>query len=436
MITEHADAVVIGGGPAGAAAAAELARRGRSVLVLERERFPRFHIGESMLTYTAALLDRLGVKDEVERANFVVKKGAEFTNASGRSRRVDFEDQGEGRVLTTFQVERADFDRLLLDHARARGATVREGARVVEVLTEAGRIVGVSYRVGDEVRTVQAAYVLDASGRAGVIAKQYLKSRVGSERLRMVAIFRHYGNVDEATNPGEEGDIQIGSHKDGWVWAIPIRKDKLSVGVVTRAENVQRSSADTIFDEHSSRIERIRQRLEGAEPLIQVRGESDFCYFTDRLAGPGFFIVGDAGCFVDPVFSAGVYLGMTSGMQAGQAVADILDGRDQEAAAQQRYERFYKTGYDCYFRLIYAFYESDFSIGRYLRSVGAEVHPKWVARLLGGDFWSRNNPLAQMLRETERYDTFKPFEPLFGCPVYPELDRRESLTAPSLSSAE
>ncbi len=429
------DAIVIGGGPAGAVAAAGLAARGRSVLVLERASFPRFHIGESMLTYTAALLGRLGVLEAVERGGFVVKRGAEFTNASGRFIRVDFEDQGAGRVLTTFQVERAQFDQLLLDHARAQGAQVVEGARVTGVCLDGERITGVTYRVGDDLREAGARYVLDASGRAGVVAHQHLKARVQNERLQMVAVFRHYENVDESTNPGVEGDIQIGSHADGWVWAIPIRRGKLSVGVVTRAENVQASSPERVFDEYAARISRIHQRLQGAEAVLQLKGESDFCYFTERLAGPGYLVVGDAGCFVDPVFSAGVYLGMVTGMKAAETAAAVLAGEEDEAAAQERYARFYKTGYDCYFRLIYAFYEHDFSIGRYLRSIGEQVDPKWVARLLGGDFWSRNNPLAQLLRGTQRYDTFQPFERLFGCPVYPSLDALETHAPKSLSGS-
>jgi hypothetical protein len=260
----------------------------------------------------------------------------------------------------------------------------------------------------------------------GVIANQHFKARKIADRLRMVAVFKHFGGVDEATNPGVEGDIQIGSHEDGWVWAIPIRRDKLSVGTVTRPEVVQRLTAERVFDEHLARIPRIAQRVRGATALTELRGESDFTYYTETLAGPGFFVVGDAGCFVDPIFSAGVLLAITSGLRAGELTAELLAGKRTEPEANDLYTRFYKTGYDCYFRLIYAFYEHDFKIGKFLKSSGVWVQPVWVARLLGGDFWSAKNALARHLRTISRYDTFAPYEPLHGCPVYPDLDRLES----------
>jgi phenylalanine ammonia-lyase len=426
------DAIVVGGGPAGSIAALVLARRGRRVLLLERSRFPRFHIGESMLSYSAALFQQLGIEQAVREAGFPIKSGAEFTGQDASHRRVDFTAQDGGRVLTTYQVERADFDKLLLDQAAAAGAVVRQGVRVHRPVTDsAGRIIGVTCTDEDDsAYTVRAPVVIDASGRAGLIANQHLKAREVCDRLRMVALFRHFADVDEATNPGVAGDIQIGSHPDGWVWAIPIRPGKLSVGAVTRPETVRGADRDALYADHVNRIPRIRQRLAGARSITDVRGESDFSYFTETVAGPGFFVVGDAACFVDPIFSAGVYLAMTVGRRAAELTADLLAGRIDEAVATQTYSRFCKTGYDCYFRLIYTFYESGFRIGPYLRSTGFHVEERWIARLLGGDFWSRKNPLAQHLRAATRLNTFAPFEPLYGCPVYPDLDRTEPADAP------
>lgn len=425
-INDSYDAVVIGGGPAGATSAIALARRGCSVLLLERARFPRFHIGESMLTYTAELISRLGLAGTLGSTDFPVKTGAEFSDDKGRTTRVDFTDQGAGRVWTTFQVERADFDAILLGHAAATGAQVVQEARVSRIDLDSGRVVGVSFSAGGLSRSVRARRVVDASGRAGLITQGVLRSRKVPARLRMVAVFRHFDGVDESMNPGVEGDIQIGSHADGWVWAIPIRPAKLSVGTVTRPSILKEApSTSALFADHLARIPRISQRVAGLTTCSEIRVESDFTYYSEHVAGPGYFVAGDAACFVDPIFSAGVYLAMTTGLRAGELAADVLDGTLSEDQAIDLYSRFYKTGYDTYFRLIYAFYDHDLRLGRFLKSTGVMVAPEWISRLLGGDFWSYKNPLARHLRCVPEYQTFSSFEPLYGCPVYPELEAAE-----------
>lgn len=428
--TIHSDVVVIGGGPAGSTSAAALAERGHSVLLLERARFPRFHIGESMLTYTAGLLDQLGLGDAVRGTDFPIKTGAEFSSGDGAYTRVDFTDQGEGRALSTYQVERSHFDTLLMDHAVDRGVRVEYEARVTAVETDGPRITGVTYVRDGRLHRVRTRLVVDASGRTGVIAKGHLRSRRIAPRLRMVAVFRHFEEVDEATNPGVEGDIQISGHLDGWVWAIPIRPGKLSVGTVMRPESLQggRPPAD-VFADHLARAPRISQRVEGAR-AGELRTETDFSYYSEQVAGPGFLLAGDAGCFVDPIFSAGVYLAMTTGRKAGELGADVLESRLSEERAAELYSSFYKTGYDCYFRLIYAFYEHDFKLGRFLKSTGVRVDPHWVALLLGGDFWSAKNPLARHLRGVAEYRTFDDFEPWHGCPVYPDIEAGELAEVP------
>lgn len=424
-IREEVDAIVIGGGPAGSSAARLVAASGHSTVLLERAQFPRFHIGESMLTYTAALLDRLGVREEVDATDFPVKTGAEFCDVDGGYTRVDFTDQGAGRELTTYQVERSAFDDMLLRHAAKAGVDVRFGARVTRFESAGERLTGVTYTQDGVTRHLSARRIIDASGRAGVISTGVLRSRRTPDRLRMVAAFRHYDGVREATNPGVSGDIQIGSHADGWVWAIPIRPERISVGAVTRPEILQRMGADRVFDEFTRRIPRVHQRIADLTEHSETRVESDFTYFSDQVAGPGYLMAGDAGCFVDPIFSAGVYLALTSGIRAGETTVAILDGAQDETEATELYSRFYKTGYDTYFRLIYAFYEHDFRLGRFLKSTGARVAPIWIARLLGGDFWSQKNPLARHLRTIEAYRSFAPYEPLYGCPVYPELEAAE-----------
>jgi flavin-dependent dehydrogenase len=217
-MTGH-DVIVVGAGPAGSTAARILADSGHDVLLLERAHFPREHIGESLLAYGNALLTRLGMDAELARFG-VVKRGAEFTSDDGTHRRVDFEAQGAGRVLTTWNVERSLFDRAMLRAAAAAGATVLEGARVTRVRTDhSGRIVGVDYRTDDRQHSAHAPMVIDASGRAGVISHQHLRARKVNSRHSRIAIWSHVEGVSEADNPGVTGDIQVGDHRDGWVSA-------------------------------------------------------------------------------------------------------------------------------------------------------------------------------------------------------------------------
>lgn len=422
------DAIVIGGGPAGAISARQLAAAGHDVLVLERQQFPRFHIGESMLPYTAGILEKIGIIDEFPPEDFPTKWGAEFTGPSGQFRRVDFTSQGGGRREAAFQCERARFDEILVRSAEKSGAQIIQNARVTGVIVEEGRIVGVNYIVDGTPREARAKFVLDASGRAGIISNQHFKNRKPNTRLQLVGYYKHYEGVDESTNPGIEGDIQVGNHPDGWLWAIPIGHGVLSVGAVTKAETVRGTTPEAVFTEHVSRVPRIRCRIEGATATAAVRGESDYCYYSNTLVGDGYFVVGDAGCFVDPIFSAGVYLATVSGVKAAEAVSAILGGAD-ELAMQKDYENFAKTGYDTYTRLVYAFYESDFNFGKYVRSLGelsVTIEGHWIARLLSGDFWSRNNPVGELLRSNSDYDTFDPYPVNYGCPVYPEQDARET----------
>lgn len=415
--TEY-DAVVIGGGPSGSACAMTLARAGRSVLVLEREIFPRFHIGESLLTYTADVLESLGVLEKIRGADFMTKRGVELSGTEGQSYRIDFADIGEGYRNWTLQVERAEFDEILLDTAEEEGAEVVQRARVVAPILSGDRITGVRYNRDGVEYTVPARYVVDASGQSGVLARA-LGLRKKDDSIRMMAVFKHYAGVDELYNPGAKGDIQLGNHADGWVWGIPIRPDTISVGTVVPVEAMRSGRAEELYEEHLARIPRIKGRLTGTHVVRELTGEKDYSYYTDRLAGPGYFIAGDAGCFTDPVFSAGVLLALVTGIQSAESVDDCLAGDVDENARATSYERLCKTGFDTYHRLIRVFYENNYSIYGYLwNQVSAGADLANILRLLNGDFWSPDNVVANRLREEPRWGVFDDFTPDFTCPIH------------------
>jgi FADH2-dependent halogenase len=425
------DVVVIGAGPGGSTTAAKLAQEGRSVLLLERRTHPRFHIGESMLPMMNAVAERLGVFDEIKAQGYVPKHGAEFSRAtSGKYGRVPFTAQGPGRHHSTFQVERAHFDKTLAGFARKSGATLLESANVLELLREDGRVTGVRYDHDGHTRTVRAAYVVDAAGRASKVSQTFgLRKYV--DRMRMVAVFQHYKGLDEKNNPGETGDIMIGSHEDGWLWAIPIWPDTISVGSVMKREVLRSGEPRELLAEHVGRLERIAQRITGAVPHGDIHVETDYCYYSDTITGPGWFMVGDSGCFFDPIFSGGTYLAMTTGYIAAETINETLAHPERGDELASRYADFYKTGYDQYARIIYAYYEGGYNVRHYLDSINDQLgggnwyDNKWVVRQFCGDFWSEENLLNQALIRETQWDTFAPFERAWGCPFYGEQNELE-----------
>jgi FADH2-dependent halogenase len=422
-VTEQVDVIVIGAGPGGSVAATRLAQRGHSVLALERREFPRFHIGESLLPSCLVTLDKLGILDRVLAEAYVKKYGGEFSFDFGMHVRFPFSDQGPGRYPHAIQVERARFDHTLLRCARDAGATVLEAANVSDLLIEDGRVTGVTYDHGGRRHTVRSSFVIDAGGRASKVARTF-GLRKPIEKLRMVAVFRHFKGLEEANNPGVEGDIQVGAHKEGWVWAIPIRPDTISIGAVMPRDVLKDRDPEQVLTEHLGRAARIAQRATGTYPASDVRVETDYCYYADTITGPGWLMVGDAACFLDPIFSGGVTIAAATGLRAADTVDGMLREPGSEAALGDAYSSFLKTGYDTYARLIYAHYRSRFSIIPTLMEMGVEApdgdtsHHAEVIRLMCGDFWSKTNELGNRLRERSDMDTFAPFAPDLQCPFY------------------
>jgi flavin-dependent dehydrogenase len=242
-----------------------------------------------------------------------------------------------------------------------------------------------------------------------------------------VAVFRHYGGLDERYNPGCEGDIQVGGHDDGWLWAIPIWPDTISIGAVMPAAVLRAfPNAEAALETHLGRVPRITQRLTGTTPQPDVHVESDYCYYSDAVTGAGWLLVGDAAHFIDPIFSGGTFLALCSGLQGAKTVDRLLNEPRRADELLLSYANLYKTGYDSYTRLISAYYESGYKLGAYFAAKGFAIDGNpWFARILSGDFWTDLNPFTRWLREQDRWDTFEPFDLVTECPVYRELDARE-----------
>ena len=364
--THEFDVAVIGGGPAGSTTACRLARAGRRVLLLERDRFPRFHVGESLLATVNDVLEEIGAADLVRARGFTAKWGATFVRGDGNHERfADFSVAAEVRTPQTWQVPRAEFDELLLRHAAASGADVREGHRVVDVALDADGVT-VSFRdAQDRPGEVRVAAVVDASGRVGVLARKF-DLRVEEPGLDNIAVFAHYSGVPRAEGR-RAGDIRIVARDDlGWFWLIPISAALMSVGVVLpRAayDALPRMMPEALLEHVIRETPDVARLMRAARREWPVRVEKDFSFGARAYAGDRYVVVGDAGSFLDPVFSTGVAIALESGVEAGRALDAALASGDLSARAFATFDRRQRLRYRAFRRFVLAFYTPGF---RYL----------------------------------------------------------------------
>lgn len=383
------DVAVVGGGPGGAAAASLLARRGHSVLVLEREQFPRFHIGESQLPWIDEVLRAIGADEAVAAAGFVEKWGASFVTGDGENDQyADFTQAYEVPRPQTYQVPRAKFDQLLLEHAARSGAEVLQQRRALRADFDRDGVSLVHAGTDGTEVSVRVGAIVDASGRAGFLSRQFGERRK-DPLLRNIAIHRQYEGVPRSEGR-RAGDIRMVTRPDrGWFWFIPIDPDVVSVGVVV-PQSIYNSKAgptpEETLDVFMAETPAAARLVANARPVSPARFEADYSYLHTRHAGDRFVLVGDAGAFLDPIFSTGVLMAMQSGIEAAEVLSDGLrEGGDLSARRFVPYERRIVRRYQYFRRFAAGFYDPAFRDLFFSRSSRFGIYES-VLSVLGGNW--------------------------------------------------
>ena len=384
------EVVVIGGGPSGATAATLLAQQGRSVRVYERERFPRYHVGESLIPETFGVLERLGILPHLRSGPFVEKHSVQFVSEHGRlSEPFYFADYKAHESSRTWQVTRQEFDCLMLDNARRHGVEVREGVRVLEVLFEGERAVGV--RTLDESgieEEVRCRVVVDAACQSGLILDR-LGLRQWDPVLKKAAVWTYFkGAARESGRDAGATLVMQTAGKVGWFWYIPLQNDITSVGVVAPFDHLFKNrdtkDLEAIFTDEVTRCPGVQPRIAGAERVGPYRAAKEYSYRSSEVAGDGWVLVGDAFGFLDPLYSSGILLALKSGALAADAIAAGLTSGDTSAAALGSWGPDYVAGMERMRKLVCGFYDG-LNFGQLVRNHG-EAKPLITDILIGDIF--------------------------------------------------
>lgn len=354
------DIIIVGGGPGGSCAAAFARQRNLRTLVVEKCAFPRFRIGESMLPTSNAILRETGAWPKIEAAGFFPKYGALFVLSNGTAtKEVDFRESLVPGLESTFQVERAKFDALLLDHARSLGAEVRMETTVRGI--ESG---GATHRVELEnaagKQTVSARWVVDASGRDNFFVTEQKRALDPSVNAKRMAVYSHFRGVKRASGRAA-GHTVVVRLEDGWFWLIPLDEERTSVGLVTTLEVMRNAklSPEELFRQAVAGSAKLRELFGDAQPTMGFHVTSDYTYFRRELAQERLLLVGDAAGFFDPIFSSGAYMSMWSAKRALELIARAdAAQRGLTAGEQSEYTRAIKRHAGVFRRLIDTFYDN------------------------------------------------------------------------------
>jgi flavin-dependent dehydrogenase len=415
------DVIVIGGGPAGSTAATLIAQHGYKVTLFERERFPRFHIGESLIPETYWVLGRLKMLDKMKKSHFIKKYSVQFVNANGKlSAPFYFHDNKPHECSQTWQVARSEFDLMMLRNAAEQGAQVHEMTRVLEVLFENERAVGVRIRKEDgTLEEVRAKVVVDASGQSAMLQNRF-KLRLWDPVLNKGAVWTYWEGAYRDTGRDEGATLVIQTpNKQGWFWYIPLHNDIMSVGVVAPFDYLfkGRGSHEQTYLEEVDRCPAVKERVRAAKRVTGYFATKDYSYRSRQVAGDGWVLIGDAFGFLDPLYSSGVLLALKSGELAADAIAEGLSRGDVSAAQLGKWGDQFNRGVDRMRRLVCEYYDG-FSFGKFVRNY---PHLKnTVTDLLIGDLFTERVDAVWQPMETLYEEGKKPI-PAWSAGAAPEV---------------
>jgi flavin-dependent dehydrogenase len=392
--SNHYDAIIIGGGPAGSTAGCLLAKHGCKALVLEKEEFPRFAVGESLMPDTYHPLKRLGMIEKLRNSHFVKKYSVQFVSEEGKeSRPFYFNETHEGESSQTWQVLRSEFDEMLLDNASDNGAEVREGVMVRDVLFDGQRATGVKVKTkGGKTEQINATVIVDASGQSSLLAKK-LKLRKNLARLKKMSFYAYFkgGIRDSGKDAGVTRLCKIRGG-GGWFWYIPLPNDEVSVGVVadpaTLFEGRERNP-DKILEEEIALQPWIKKRLEPARKDSKTYVVNDFSFRSSRCAGDHWVMAGDAFGFIDPLYASGVYLALKTGEFAADAICNGLKTGDLSGGKLGHWGPKVCGGFEAMRSMVYSFYTPGFFMRDFVKA--HPEHTKHLINLLIGEIFEEEN---------------------------------------------
>ena len=415
------DVIVMGGGPAGSSVASILAREGRKVALFEKEQFPRHHIGESLMTDTFWTFQRMGLLEKLKQSPFVRKYSVQFANPAGKeSRPFYFFEANHHESAVTWQVTRAVFDQMLIEHAAEQGATVHQKTQVKQALFEEGSAAGVEALMPDgSLQRFNAKVIVDATGQTAMLSNKF-RWRMRDPKLKKAVLYSYFKGASREPdlNGGATLVLRTQPGSNGWFWYIPLENDITSVGIVADPEYLVKGRGQDlakIFHEEVEKCEPCRRRVEGAERVDKIYSILDYSYRSKQNAGNGFILIGDAYGFLDPIYSSGVLLALKMAELAADAIHDAFKHDDFSGERLGQFQSKLDNGIESMRKLVYAFYNEGFSFSQFLKKYPEQrVH---VINLLIGDVFREG--------VDEVYEPMSEFAEI-PPPLYEQLARSET----------